>query len=149
MLDEGIQAPDFTLPDQDGKPVSLSDFAGRTVVLYFYPEAGTPDCTKQACGVRDHQADYADAGAVVLGVSPDPVRALKGFHDAHALTFPLLADEDLEVAERYGASTSERSVRRSTVIIDAGGTVARVFPRVSPRSHDEKVLTALVELGIA
>ncbi|HSI81726.1 MAG TPA: peroxiredoxin [Solirubrobacterales bacterium] len=149
MLEEGTKAPDFTLPDQDGNPVSLSDFAGRTVVLYFYPEAGTPDCTRQACGVRDHQDDYTAAGAVVLGVSPDPVPALGSFRDQHSLTFTLLADETLEVCRRYGAWTAERGVRRSTVIIDAEGTAVRVFGRVSPRSHDEKVLTALVELGIA
>lgn len=149
MLTEGAKAPDFTLPDQDGNPVSLSDFAGRTVVLYFYPEAGTPDCTRQACGVRDHRDDYATAEAVVLGVSPDPVPALKGFHDEQSLNFTLLADETRAVCERYGAWSPERGVRRSTLIIDAEGTVARAFPRVSPTSHDEKVLTALVELGIA
>lgn len=149
MLLEGDKAPGFTLPDQDGRPVSLGDFAGRTVVLYFYPEAGTPDCTRQACGVRDHRDDYADAEAIVLGVSPDRVPALKSFHDAQSLTFTLLSDESREVSERYGVLSADRGVRRSTMIIDGEGTIVRVFPRVSPSSHDEKVLTALVELGLA
>lgn len=149
MLEEGAKAPDFTLPDQDGNPVSLSDFAGRTVVVYFYPEAGTPGCTQQACGVRDHLDDYEAADAVALGVSPDPVPALKSFHDEQSLNFTLLADHNRAVCERYGASTAESGVRRSTLIVDGEGRIVRVFPRVSPRSHDEKVLTALVELGLA
>jgi thioredoxin-dependent peroxiredoxin len=149
MLQEGAKAPDFTLPDQDGNPVSLSDFGGRTVIVYFFPEAGTPGCTQQACGVRDHLDDYEAADAVVLGVSPDPVPALKSFHDDQSLNFTLLADENRAVCERYGALSAEGCLRRSTLIIDGEGTVVRVFPRVSPHSHDEKVLTALVELEMA
>src|SRR3954464_14546745 len=80
MIEEGTTAPDFTLPDQDGEDVTLSDLRGRPVVLYFYPKADTPGCTTQACGIRDHSADYDAAGAVVLGVSPDPVSAIKKFH---------------------------------------------------------------------
>src|SRR6266496_6141057 len=102
MLDSGTQAPDFTLPNQDGEEVSLSGFRGQTVVLYFYPKANTSGCTTQACGVRDHRADYEAAGAVVLGVSPDPVQAVKKFHDKQALGFTLRADSDHAVAERYG-----------------------------------------------
>jgi peroxiredoxin Q/BCP len=101
-LQAGDSAPDFTLKDQHGDDVSLKDLRGKTVVLYFYPKADTPGCTTQACGVRDHQADYAKYGAVVLGVSPDPVAKVKKFHDKQALNFSLLADADHAVAERYG-----------------------------------------------
>ena len=102
MIEEGTKAPDFTLPDQDGREVSLADFAGRTLVLYFYPRADTPGCTTQACGIRDRAADYEAAGAVVVGVSPDPVEAIKRFHGGQSLNFTLLADEDHSVSERYG-----------------------------------------------
>lgn len=102
MIPTGETAPAFTLPDQDGNDVSLADFAGQTVVLYFYPKANTSGCTTQACGVRDHRDDYAAAGAVVLGVSPDPVKDVKKFHDEQGLNFTLLADEDHAVCEAYG-----------------------------------------------
>jgi peroxiredoxin Q/BCP len=103
MIEQGQPAPDFELPDQDGRAVKLSDFRGQPVVVYFYPKADTPGCTTQACGVRDHQADYAKAGAVVLGISPDSVAKVKEFHEKEALNFPLLADEGHAVADSYGA----------------------------------------------
>src|SRR4051794_17852771 len=103
MIEQGQPAPDFELPDQDGNPVRLSELRGRTVVLYFYPRADTPGCTTQACGIRDHRADYEQAGAVVLGVSPDSVDAIKQFADKQSLNFRLLADADHGVADRYGA----------------------------------------------
>jgi thioredoxin-dependent peroxiredoxin len=154
MIEEGAQAPDFTLSDQDGEPVSLSDLRGQTVVLYFYPKADTPGCTTQACGIRDHQADYDAAGVRVLGVSPDPVKAIKKFHGGQGLSFTLLADEDHAVSEAYGV-WAEKSmygrtymgVQRATFIIGADGTVARVFPKVSPKTHDDVVLKALSELS--
>ncbi len=154
MLSQGDKAPDFTLPDQDGNPVSLADFSGRTVVLYFYPKADTPGCTTQACSIRDRGSEYTDAGAVVLGVSPDPVEAVKKFHAKQSLNFTLLADADNGVSETYGV-WGERSmygktymgVSRSTFIIAADGTVARVFPKVSPKTHDDVVLAALAELS--
>jgi peroxiredoxin Q/BCP len=156
MLETGQSAPDFTLPDHDGRPVSLSDYAGRTVVLYFYPKADTPGCTTQACGIRDHQADYDAAGAVVLGVSPDPVDAVARFHDKQALSFRLLADEEHAVCERYGVWVEKTNygrtymgVQRSTYIIDADGCIAKAFPKVSPKTHDAVVLKALGELGAA
>ena len=156
MIETGAKAPQFTLPDQDGNDVSLSDFAGKTVVLYFYPKADTPGCTTQACGVRDHLPNYAEAGAVVLGVSPDPYAKVKKFADRFALDFTLLGDEDHAVCEAYGV-WGEKSMygktymgaQRATFIIDADGTVVHVIPRVSPRTHDDEVLKALETLSAA
>jgi peroxiredoxin Q/BCP len=156
VIAEGERAPDFTLPDQDGEPVTLSDLTGRPVVLYFYPKADTPGCTTQACGVRDHLPAYEQTGAVVLGVSPDPVDAVKKFHDKQGLNFTLLADADHAVCERYGV-WAEKSMygrthwgaQRSTFVIDSEGTVATVIPKVSPKTHDEVVLAALAELAAA
>ena len=150
MISEGDPAPAFTLPDQDGEPVSLADFAGRTLVLYFYPKADTPGCTTQACGVRDHVADYDAAGATVLGVSPDPVRAVKKFHDKQGLNFTLLADADHAVAEAYGVWV-EKSMygktywgnERTTFVIGPDGTVEQVLRKVKPAEHDELVLGSL------
>jgi thioredoxin-dependent peroxiredoxin len=152
VIEPGELAPDFELLDQDGRPVRLSALRGRPVVLYFYPKADTPGCTTQASGVRDHAADYAAAGAVVLGVSPDPVKAIKRFADKHALAFPLLSDADHAVAEAYGV-WAEKSMYgrkywgnlRTTFVIDASGTVARVLANVKPAAHDELVLAALAE----
>jgi peroxiredoxin Q/BCP len=152
MIREGEKAPDFTLPDQDGNDVSLSDFAGRTLVLYFYPRADTPGCTTQACGIRDRAAEYEAAGAVVVGVSPDSVDAIKRFHGGQSLNFTLLADSDHAVAERYGTWVEKNmygrkswGVARSTFIVDGDGTVRRVFPKVSPKTHDDVVLEALAQ----
>ena len=154
MIAEGERAPDFTLPDQDGEPVTLSDLAGRPVVLYFYPKADTPGCTTQACGVRDHLPAYEETGAVVLGVSPDPVDAVKKFHDKQGLNFTLLADADHAVCDLYGVWVEKSmygktywGAQRSTFVIDPDGTVATVIPKVSPKTHDEVVLAALAELA--
>jgi peroxiredoxin Q/BCP len=156
MIETGEQAPKFTLPDQDGNPVSLADYAGKTVVLYFYPKADTPGCTVQACGVRDHLPNYAEAGAVVLGVSPDPVRAVKRFAEKQSLDFTLLADEDHAVCEAYGV-WAEKSMYgrrylgalRATFIVGPDGIVAHVIPRVTPRTHDDEVLAVLEQLAAA
>jgi peroxiredoxin Q/BCP len=137
MIETGAQAPDFTLPDQDGNPVTLSELSGRNVVLYFYPKADTPGCTKQACGVRDHSSDYAAANAVVLGISHDPVASLRAFADKYGLAFTLLSDEGDEVKRAYGAN------KRSTVIVDPEGNVSDVFPNVKPAEHDDLVLGSL------
>src|ERR1700751_3701775 len=102
MLEKGDTAPDFTLSDPHGNAVKLSDLRGRTVVLYFYPKADTPGCTTQACGVRDHQSNYGEPGAVVLGVSPDPGSPIAKFAEKFSLGFPLLSDADHSVAEAYG-----------------------------------------------
>ena len=156
MVEQGARAPDFTLPDQDGDDVSLSDFRGRPVVLYFYPKADTPGCTAQACGVRDHLPDYERAGAVVLGASPDPVEKVKRFHDKQGLNFRLLADADHSVAERYGVWARKSmygktywGAQRSTFIIGPDGVIAHVIPKASPKTHDAEVLAALADLGAA
>lgn len=150
MIEPGEQAPDFELPDQDGRAVKLGDFAGQPLVLYFYPKADTPGCTTQACGVRDRQADYSGVGAVVLGISPDPVAKIRKFHDKHGLSFPLLADEDHAVAESYGVWVTKSMYGRSylgnertTFIIDPEGKIAQVLRKVKPADHDELVLKAL------
>ena len=154
MIETGQPAPDFTLPDQDGNEVSLSSFKGKKVVLYFYPKADTPGCTTQACGVRDHLPAYEGADAVVLGVSPDPVNAVKKFHDKQGLNFTLLADEDHAVCDRYGVWTKKQmygreffGASRSTFVIDADGVVAHVIAKVKPKEHDEQVLAVLSQLG--
>jgi peroxiredoxin Q/BCP len=146
----GDAAPDFTLPDQDGNDVSLSGLRGKSVVLYFYPKADTPGCTTQACGVRDHRPEYEQADAVVLGVSPDPVKAISKFDQKFGLGFPLLADEDHSVAEAYGVWV-EKSMygrkymgnERTTFVISPEGTIKDVFRKVKPAEHDELVLGAL------
>jgi thioredoxin-dependent peroxiredoxin len=156
MIETGERAPDFTLPDQDGDEVSLADLRGKTVVLYFYPKADTPGCTTQACGVRDHLPEYEGSGAVVLGVSPDPVKKVKKFHEKYDLNFPLLADEDHAVCEAYGV-WAEKSMYgrtywgalRATFVIDGEGVVRHVIPKVSPKTHDEQVLAVLSELAAA
>jgi peroxiredoxin Q/BCP len=156
MVEEGQEAPDFTLPDQDGNQVTLSELRGQTVVLYFFPKADTPGCTTQACGIRDHRNDYAGSGARVLGVSPDTVTAQRKFADKYGLDFTLLADENHEVADLYGVWGEKKmygktymGVQRATFLIDPDGKVAKVFPKVSPKTHDEVVLEALGELASA
>jgi thioredoxin-dependent peroxiredoxin len=156
MIKEGQPAPDFELPDQQGEPVRLSSFRGRRVVLYFYPKANTPGCTTQACGVRDHQLDYEAADAVVLGVSPDPVKAVKKFYEKQHLNFELLADEHHEVSEAYGVWVEKSmygktymGAQRSTFVIDEEGIVRRVIKKAKPDTHDDDVLSALSEMGAA
>jgi thioredoxin-dependent peroxiredoxin len=150
MIEPGEEAPDFTLPNQDGEPVALRDLRGRGVVLYFYPKADTPGCTTQACGIRDRAADYEAAGATVVGVSPDPVKAVKKFHDKQSLNFTLLADEDHAVCEQYGVWVEKSmygktywGAQRATFLIDEDGVVKHVIPKASPKTHDDEVLAAL------
>ncbi len=156
MIGPGASAPDFELPDQDGEHVRLSSLRGRYVVLYFYPKADTPGCTSQACSIRDRAGEYAAAGARVLGVSPDPVRKLKRFHDKRDLNFMLLADEDHAVCDSYGVWVQKSlygrtywGAQRATFIIDPDGTIVHVIPKVSPKTHDDKVLAALAGLAPA
>jgi Peroxiredoxin len=156
MLAEGDRAPDFTLPDQDGNDVKLSGLRGEAVVLYFYPRADTPGCTTQACGVRDRGAEYKAAGARVLGASPDTVEDVKKFAGKFDLDFTLLADADHAVADAYGTWVEKSmygkkymGVQRATFLIDPDGKIAKVFPKVSPKTHDDIVLKALAELAAA
>jgi thioredoxin-dependent peroxiredoxin len=150
MIGPGDEAPDFELPDQDGRAVRLEDFRGQRVVVYFYPKANTSGCTTQACGVRDHAADYEQAGAVVLGISPDPVAKIKTFADEYDLDFPLLADEDHAVAESYGVWVEKSmygrtywGAQRTTFVVGSDGRVAEVLRNVKPAQHDELVLATL------
>lgn len=154
MLAPGDRAPAFTLSDQDGKKVKLTDLKGETVVVYFYPRAETPGCTTQACGIRDRGDEYRELGARVLGISPDEPEALRKFAANQKLDFTLLADPDHEVAEKYGA-WGERSmygkkymgIIRSTFIVGPNGKVVAAFPKVQPKKHDDLVLKALRSLA--
>jgi peroxiredoxin Q/BCP len=152
-VEEGESAPDFTLPADDGGTVKLSDLRGKPVVLYFYPKDDTPGCTKEACAFRDRTADLKAAGAVVLGVSPDDVASHGQFRDKYSLNFPLLADTDHKIAERYGAWREKNmygkismGIQRSTFLIDSGGKVRKVWKKVNVDGHDEQVLAALKSL---
>ncbi len=156
MLQQGDRAPEFELSDQDGEPVRLAELKGKTVVLFFYPRADTPGCTTQACGVRDRGADYKSAGARVIGISPDEVKAVKKFAGKFDLDFTLLADADHSVAEAYGTWVEKSmygkkymGVQRATFIVGPDGKIARVFPKVSPKTHDDVVLEALAGLAAA
>jgi thioredoxin-dependent peroxiredoxin len=150
MVSEGEPAPEFTLTSDAGEQVSLSSFRGRPVVLYFYPKDDTPGCTTQACGIRDAYGEFERAGAVVLGVSPDEARRHVKFKEKYDLPFTLLADPEHEVAELYGVWGEKRysgrtylGVKRTTFLVAADGTVAKVIQDVKPDSHAGDVLAAL------
>jgi thioredoxin-dependent peroxiredoxin len=141
-LSAGEAAPDFTLPDADGKPVSLRDYRGRTVVVYFYPAASTPGCTKEACDFRDNLAELNDAGVDVVGISPDEPAKLAKFRDTEGLTFPLLADPDRLVLESYGAygekmlyGKKTTGVIRSTFVVGPDGTLEQALYNVKATGH--------------
>ncbi len=153
VIGPGAPAPDFELPDQDGEIVRLSALRGRTTVLYFYPRADTPGCTRQACSIRDREADYSAAGVTVIGVSPDPVAKVKKFHAKKDLNFTLLADADHAVCDLYGVWVQKSmygktymGAQRATFIIDAAGCVRHVIAKASPKTHDDEVLHALADL---
>jgi thioredoxin-dependent peroxiredoxin len=151
VLEAGQPAPDFTLPDQDGNDVSLSDFRGAPVVVYFYPKDDTPGCTKEACGFRDLAGELDSEDAVVLGISPDDPASHRRFTEKHGLPFTLLCDPDRAVMERYGAYGEKMmygkrtvGVIRSTVWIGPDGTVRKHWKRVAKAAdHPAKVLEAL------
>ena len=152
MLQEGTMAPDFTLAADGGGEVSLSDYRGKKVVLYFYPKDNTSGCTKEACGFRDDYSTLLASGAAVLGVSPDSVKSHDGFKAKYSLPFALLSDPDHEVAEMYGAWGEKKmygrtyeGILRSTFLIDEEGRILKVFPRVKPAGHSQEVLEALRE----
>ncbi|MBC6448122.1 thioredoxin-dependent thiol peroxidase [Actinokineospora xionganensis] len=145
-LSEGDQAPDFTLLDSEGNEVSLSDFRGKSVVVYFYPAAATPGCTKQACDFRDNLAELNDAGFAVLGISPDKPAKLAKFVADEGLTFPLLSDPDRAVLTAWGAYGEKQlygktvtGVIRSTFIVDPEGRIAHAFYNVRATGHVAKL----------
>jgi thioredoxin-dependent peroxiredoxin len=151
-MKEGRKAPAFRLPDAHGGTVKLSDFAGETVVLYFYPKADTPGCTTQACGVRDRWGEYEAAGARVIGISKDGPEQLSRFAEKYDLPHTLLSDADHKVAEKYGVWVEKSmygrrywGVQRATFIIGPDGKIVKAFPKVSPKRHDDLVLDALAE----
>lgn len=154
QLSAGDRAPAFTLLDQRGDKVKLSDFKGQRVVVYFYPKADTPGCTTQSCDLRDHRKDLGKLGAVVLGISPDPPERQAKFDKKFKLGFPLLADEDHAVAEKWGV-WGEKSmygrkylgIIRSAFVVDEKGKIADAFYKVSPKATVGKVEEALRALG--
>ncbi|NIH85023.1 thioredoxin-dependent thiol peroxidase [Amycolatopsis granulosa] len=153
-LTAGEKAPDFTLPDSTGKQVSLSDFRGSHVVVYFYPAAGTPGCTKQACDFRDNLAELDGAGYQVLGISPDKTEKLAKFAEAEGLTFPLLSDPDKTVLTQWGAFGEKKNygrivqgVIRSTFVIDPEGTIVKAMYNVRATGHVAKLLKDLQIAG--
>lgn len=153
MPEAGQPAPTFRLPDQHGEDVALEDLRGRPVVIYFYPRDDTPGCTIQACGIRDRWSGFEDAGAVVLGISPDTVGSHAGFAREHDLPHTLLADPDREVLTAYGAwgekvlyGRTTVGVIRSTFLVAPDGTLAKVWKRVQTKKHADQVLAALARL---
>jgi peroxiredoxin Q/BCP len=152
-LEPGAKAPAFTLPADDGSKVKLSDLKGSPVVLYFYPADDTPGCTREACAFRDRKAELQKLGAKVVGISPDDVKSHAKFRDKYQLNFPLLADTDHAVAEKFGAwreknmyGKKSMGVVRSTFLIDEKGVIRKVWKSVRVDGHDAKVLEALQEL---
>jgi peroxiredoxin Q/BCP len=153
-IEEGAKAPAFSLTADDGSKVRLADLKGLPVVLYFYPKDDTPGCTKEACAFRDAEGELQRLGARVLGVSPDSVESHAKFRDKFGLNFPLLADPDHAVAEKYGAwreknmyGKKSMGVQRSTFLIDSAGKVAKLWKRVSVDGHADQVLEALKALA--
>jgi peroxiredoxin Q/BCP len=150
VIEEGQPAPDFELTSDTGEAIRLSDLRGKPVVLYFYPKDDTPGCTAQACGIRDAWGDFEQRGAVVLGVSPDAESSHVTFKQKYGLPFTLLADTDHAVADDYGVWVEKTyggktywGNERSTFVIDADGSVAKVMRQVKPDTHAEQVLDAL------
>ncbi|HVU87025.1 MAG TPA: thioredoxin-dependent thiol peroxidase [Pirellulales bacterium] len=153
-LEEGKAAPDFTLAADDGKKVNLKALRGQPVVLYFYPRDDTPGCTKEACAFRDRKKELTRLGAHVLGVSTDDVTSHEKFRDKYELNFPLLADVDHKIAEKYGAwreknmyGKKSMGIQRSTYLIDAEGKIQKIWKKVSVDGHDDQVLDELKKLA--
>ena len=150
----GEKAPGFALDSSIGKQVRLSDLAGKTVILYFYPKADTPGCTREACGFRDAQSEYHKRGFVVLGISPDPLADIEKFAAKYSLNYTLLADPDHAVAEKYGvwqkksmAGQDSMGAARTTFLIGPDGTILHTFENVKPDGHDQEVLEWLAHQG--
>ena len=152
-LKAGDRAPDFSLTDQNGKKHSLSDYAGKPLMIYFYPKASTPGCTTQSCNVRDAREQWDSLGCAVLGVSPDDEKAQKKFDENHQLSFPLLCDTETEMARAYGVwgekkmyGKSYMGIIRSAFLIDAGGKLAGTWYKISPKDTVSKVWEILKDL---
>ncbi len=147
------KAPDFSLPDQDGKTKTLGDYKGRWLVVYFYPKDDTPGCTKEACSFRDEYSYIQEQGAEVIGISKDSPASHKKFAEKYNLNFTLLSDESLDTIKAYGA-WGERSmygrkfmgIIRSTVIIDPDGNIVREYPKVTPKDHAVQIVKDLITL---
>lgn len=149
-LKEGDLAPAFTVPASGGQTISLGDFKGRPVILYFYPRVDTPGCTKEACAFRDSYADFKRKGAVILGVSLDPVKSHVKFTEKFKLPFPLLADESKAIVTAYGVwgmksfmGRKYEGIHRVTFLIGADGRIRNIWPKVKPEEHAAEVLAAL------
>lgn len=150
MLEIGTKAPDFSLPDQNGTVHTLSEYAGKKVILYFYPKDSTPGCTKQACGFAERYPQIQEKGAVVLGVSKDSVKSHKTFEEKYALPFTLLSDPDKEVIEAYGVWQEKKNygkvsmgVVRSTYLIDEQGIIVKALGNVKAAENPQKMLELL------
>lgn len=151
--EEGSRAPAFSLKSSDGTTIRLTSLKGKPVVVYFYPKDDTPGCTREACAFRDRSAELAALGAVVLGISPDDVKSHQSFTQKFQLNFPLLADTDHAVAEKFGAwreknmyGKKSMGIQRSTFLISADGLIVRVWKKVSVDGHDQQVIDALQAL---
>jgi len=152
-IEPGKKAPAFTLKDDQGNQVKLSDLKGEPVVIYFYPRDDTPGCTKEACAFRDRYQELTDSGVQLFGVSPDSSESHQKFKAKFDLPFPLLVDENHKMAEKYGAwreknmyGKKSMGIQRSTYLIDANGKVAKVWKRVKVDGHDEQIIAAVAEL---
>ena len=149
MLEIGIKAPEFTLPNKDGNPVSLSDFAGKKVVLYFYPKDNTPGCTRQACAFAGAYEEFKTLDAVVIGVSKDSTASHQKFAEKYNLPFILLSDPDRQAIEAYGVWQEKKNydmgVGRSTFVIDENGAIEKVMPKVKPDTNAAEILVYLRE----
>lgn len=153
MIEEGKKAPDFALPNSEGKVVHLKDLMGKSVVLYFYPKDDTPGCTKESCDFRDNIARVTRAGAIVLGMSADSIASHKKFRTKYGLPFELLSDEGKEVLQAYGVWQPKKlygksflGIVRTTVIIDEEGIVRKIYPKVSVEGHVDEVLAELASM---
>jgi peroxiredoxin Q/BCP len=147
VIDAGDPAPSFQLPNQDGDPVSLADYAGKRLIVYFYPKAFTPGCTTQACDFRDNHQAFAGEGYQIVGISPDPIDRLAAFRDEHQLPFPVLSDPDHAVAIEFGAwgkkvnyGREYEGIIRSTFVIGPDGTIQTAWRNVKAKGHGERVL---------
>ena len=150
-LNIGDRAPDFTLPDGEGNEIHLSDFQGKSVVLYFYPRDNTPGCTKEACNFRDNYSQFEAEGIAVFGISTDSVTSHKKFADKYNLPFPLLADEETTVSTAYGVYGLKKfmgkeymGIKRTTFVIDPDGTISNIYKKVKTATHAEDILPDLI-----